>query len=466
MKSIVFKILAFSIMLTNGVSAMAVLRHETDSRHTDAIEMAKRINSRKAPGNLVWRPGAITQYWWDDNTWEISEYNQFTYYSDGKIKTDSYDYYQTEYFYNVKGLLSKLTVSQMDGLPLTETEYFYDEKDRLIKTVNRAAENASGYILATTSYTYDDIIEDLIIRTETTDYELYSLSNVEGIHISRNDDGHIISFSRYYILYGNDETEYDARSITYDSTGKAISVEYADKKIYDIVWESTNGQIIDNFDFDYYSSDVFFYPNRIKSATIEDSDYPGIATLEVEYNQDNDGFKAVLSSGIDVIYSTKYTPLDEYGSHHEELFHASYDAGWLDSTYDRNRTRKFDEFGNRIYEDEYLVENYIDSTDDGMYISKEKGEMTYDAQYGYPVEYLWESWETWERPNETEHVYSAERTLYSDYTNVGEDADVEMIGSTVDSTIEYYTIDGKKVSNPTKGIYIRKEGLKTTKIAK
>ena len=43
-------------------------------------------------------------------------------------------------------------------------------------------------------------------------------------------------------------------------------------------------------------------------------------------------------------------------------------------------------------------------------------------------------------------------------------SDVPMLEISSYETTEYYTIDGLKVANPTKGIYIKRQGSKTTKI--
>ena len=81
-----------------------------------------------------------------------------------------------------------------------------------------------------------------------------------------------------------------------------------------------------------------------------------------------------------------------------------------------------------------------------------------DDEYGYPL-----TWTVREYDWETDEMYEAFRAEYSDYTDCSMSSIQAVDAPTVSSPI-YYDIRGRKVDNPSAGIFIQISGERTEKV--
>lgn len=63
-------------------------------------------------------------------------------------------------------------------------------------------------------------------------------------------------------------------------------------------------------------------------------------------------------------------------------------------------------------------------------------------------------------------AYAIDRDLYFVLTPEGGNAGVELIGADDNAQVEYYNLQGVRVSNPENGIFICRKGANVTKIVK
>ena len=217
----------------------------------------------------------------------------------------------------------------------------------------------------------------------------------------------------------------------------------------DIIWDRTDGQIIDT----YFSEEEFYLnkTNRIKSASLE---IPGELNAKIEASYPTeDSFNVAISINDETVEQWVYVTDDQYGSSTSTITH--YEENPLTGkiqTFQTVETKTVDAFGRNvnstIYEE---VDNIID------YYFTKQADVTYDATYGYPLEYLYSS------SYDGETFENNSRIVLSDYVEV-----TSGIGSVETDLTEpavYYNLQGMKIENPTPGnLYIRRQGDKVSKI--
>lgn len=413
---------------------------------SEARANVKKVMKANEQNDLIWLPGTFKSYWW--NMWDEGE----PHWEANETSTLSY---------NDKGQLVRSGNAYGYGL------YSYDDLGRCVKIEDyQYAENGEPLFMGSQTFEYDSIVKDYVIKT-TRSYDYGDGEMHEegyGTEITRNEAGNVTSVRDYSFNGGEKNYQHDEFVVIYGADGKAVEVydkeTYGDDEVEyydhltDIVWENTDGQIL-GIEFDDYNSDSFFGANRLKSAVVHDDEYPSNPTLTVEY--DGVSFKSRLAMGDELVQSFDYKTLDEFGS----FFCLEYEVDWdyndedgyyIDYARNVERSETYDSYGLQLL-DSYKAE-YSDEPGE---IDEEGGEATvvYDPTYGYPLDYIWSeiSWET----GELRYSY---RYVYGDYTSVSGVA--EIAGG--DAEVEYFNLQGVKVANPSAGLYIKRQGGKTSKV--
>lgn len=335
-------------LLLSGVIALMMTATDASANKSDrpdlpesiqqlraAAEQARLINKQNATGP-VWRPAKVQEFWWGGTDWQSANENAYTYFEDGKVKTASTPYGRTDYEYDDKGRLVK------------ELQYETVDGDRL---------------QSTTVFTYDTVVEHLIVKTEF--FSEWG-NDVSGIEITRNEDGNI-TLVRHFRSNGagSGSFEFDGNRlvIAYGADGKAATIteEYVDgdeveveTKLTNIVWENTDGQIYEvDVELEDAAGDddgIFFGANRIKSADVV-AGLPGDAKLTCTYNPDNIGFTGELKLNNEVVSSMVFAPVDDFGSYDCESFAVDFDYDEDTGTWERDgaarekTTYRVDKFG-------------------------------------------------------------------------------------------------------------------------
>lgn len=444
-----------------NVSAANKTDRQSSDKATPKKEMAKARASVKklAKANenaLIWLPGHRVSYSWDDWSetpgWYEGSTFDYTYYDNGLLKSETDEYQRREYTYDELGRLVK-------------EEYF--SYDYNFETGEQTEEMVLGSVY---TYEYDSVVKDYVIletgKSTWSDWKPTSY----GTEITRNAEGNVTNV-RYYRVDQDGEKSYDSEQLVvkYGADGKACEVYFMDDApwlgeveyydhLTDIVWENTDGQILD-IEFDDYNSESFFGANRLKSA-IAVNEYYAPAQLNVTY--DGESFVAKMMIGDVTVYDFEYKVLDAYGSFTCNEYEVEFDSNdddeyFIEYSKMKLRGETYDSYGLLTEEIDEGVYHYADG-EDFKYKEGSKGTVVYDPTYGYPVEYTFAWYD-----EETDSYANSSRDVFSDYHSY-DPTGVETIGN-ADAETEYFTLQGVKVAIPSKGIYIVRQGDKTFKAA-
>ena len=418
------------------ISANASLRQH--SNHNLSQEKERFDIAQKAPKYAAatekWLPGTIQYFHWyssDDTNydWNLLSTEKISYNTHGwKTKEVDVDSDQiTEYTYNDKGQITTLIFSDQSGT-YRKTEYAYDD--------------ITGLQISEKNFSFID--------------EKWQLTNTYERRITRDSKGNIIKVEEYdtdsdsgsdkLILCSYSEIKYGADGkaneiINYDIYEGKTEIEF---HLGDIVWQNTDGQIIidDTNDMDF--DDYFMGNNRIKSAKILSEDNPE-HYIDVTAQYPDSLGSVTVTFYYDYTKTTEtieLTILDQYGSFRQ------YEVDVDGYTY--LTEEKYDAYGLFI---EYFSE---EKKDGNTFSSKLVSDVKYDEAHGYPLEISYKS-----SFNGKEFTNTSKR-VFSDYAQY--DAAVENIETDSDAPVEYFNLQGLRVENPENGLYIRRQGSKTTKI--
>lgn len=409
-------------------------------------ERKKAIHREPALDRGAWQPTVVTDFYWNDesNAWSTEGSTTLYKYDDkGRLVEENYGSSKREYVYNENGQVAE------------ELTYYKDEE-------------SSDYILGHKNvYEYDSVVKDFVILEEAYsryDNDEFVMQWGDKYVVTRDDKGNVTKVENYYRgyyeseyeMYGYFTVEYNAAGVAevmtlYDVDDDEVEVE---TQLKDIVWQNTNGQILE-MDDDIDEEDYYMGANRIKSAFAVKADgMPDGTTINAEYPDELGSFKYTIKYGEQLIseYSMIFT--DEFGSY--KLSELTYDmdeedGNWVigDEAYGETEEETFDKFGLRLYRE----------VADGSYAYCDKGEVTYDAETGLPVEYI----SMYKYGDAGDFNYST-KTVYSDYVDISGIEAVEVAGA--DESPVYFDMRGFRVSgnNLPAGLYIERRGATVRKI--
>lgn len=422
---------------------------------SEAVAKSRTVLAKTTQPQL-WRATKISKAYWEITDWNTMTGNwgepnttTYTYNNAGQITSESDIYNKTEYEYDVDGRCVRIIrYYGIDG-PVVPTEK--------------------------TEFTYDSIVKNFVTEEKQYQYDdnKWELTNDYRTVITRNADNNITqikeqSYSSYFETPSwQDESLVE---IGYGADKKANTIklyDYEDSKpmpeaeLVDIVWDRTDGQIVD---IDTDDAEFFLGANRIKSAKgVAAYTYPyaGDIYYNVEYKPEDAGFKMTATMNGALYMSQDYTVIDAYGSYTSEEYEIDYDSE-DDGIYVPDgpqldvETKIYDAYG-IVLKESYI--SYIDGdkTNDIDSQNETTADVTYDATHGYPLEYTVRSSYDGNVPENREHV------VFSDYYDVIA-ADVTDVEIDENAPAEYYNLQGVRVANPTTGLYIRRQGNSVSKV--
>lgn len=401
----------------------------------------RKLMARAADAGAVWRAGTQKAYGWNGEGWELVETYDITYDELGQKKVQ--------------------TVTDIEGYVNRET-YTWNENGQLATRLTEVDETGEGVFVNSSrlSRQYDTRLTSFVTFNDQQIYNdgEWVPSNSYKQTITRDEAGNITLMERAVYFQGIYDPTYRL-SITYGEDGKASAIVeteltydyFADKyewiestRFTDIEWIETDGQITGIEDLE----DLFLGTNKIKSAKVRVDGEEITTDMNVEYT--SDGFTATFTTnndGLDFVSTATYTKLDFSGE--------STNKGWvLENNFEAL-------YNDEVMEKEVTIETYIYTAEDLIILEKVEygdgefmmidsmleGEVEYDEAHGYPL-----SWTLREYDWETEEMTESFRAEYSDYVNTT--TGVENIVTTADAAPVYYNLQGQRVDNPSKGIYI------------
>lgn len=416
-------------------------------RTAKACSVAKKIQKAGAPS--VWRPTQITDYMFDETDWMYLGTSQRAYDKQGNVLSEE--------------------STDMDDYK-TKTVYTYDSNNQVQTQLTTVSDDGETWVNdQKRSYTYDPVVVDYYTErlsytwqnTEwATDY--YCEKNI----ITRNAAGNITEIVKQLPLGGGladayrSVWQYDAASgkankfSYYTNDGEGSWALYDDVEYGDIEWAATDGQMTKSEILDYIEG-----ANLLKRAVFY-SDGQALDIVEVTYT-DKPG---------------EYTMKMLYKLEDKTVVVASKEKKFTDANGSYTITVKefVDYDTNLVYDEPQYVEVQTVAVND-------KGDVTLEtitAGEGEEAEFMGQKYDyTYDdNGNMTEmisSVYNADtesyipemRSVYANYKDVANDPSaVTDIVAGSDSAPVYYNLQGRRVANPDKGLYIRVLNGKADKV--
>ncbi len=88
-----------------------------------------------------------------------------------------------------------------------------------------------------------------------------------------------------------------------------------------------------------------------------------------------------------------------------------------------------------------------------------KTDVSYDEQSGYPIQAT-----KWEKDDSDKDFQPVSMYFFSDYMKVEPASVTNLEAESADGDVEYFDLQGVRVSNPEGGIFIRREGTASEKV--
>lgn len=391
------------------------------------------------------------------NAWGDMNTEKLTYNSDGSVATMEETGQKTIYSYNADGnLIRKEVVNVYNGAdkPVTVTEYEYDP---VVK----------DFVISETEYFYEGKAEPL-----------YTVGN--GTEITRNDSGKIIKVRTYNVSNGSRNYDDEQMTVEYGADGTAVKVTIeeleekngltvttVEEQWSDIVWDTTDGQIL-SMEFDDPNSDMYFSSNRVASATVTSAELPEPAIFTCTY--DGDSYHSLLMMGSERIHEItfdcieKFAPREEFDecySYTADVYEVEFDkdAGqyYIESRVSRKEANTANEYGFCLLNEETTT--YHKSSGDQTTSETEKTVVTYDDKAGYPIQAA-----KWKKDDSDKDFVPVSMYFFSDYVNVDPAAVSSIQPDGNDAHAEYFNLEGVRVSDPSSGIFIRRRGNTVEKV--
>lgn len=406
----------------------------------------------------IFKPQTVSyQYYMPHtSTWGDMNVEKYTYNPDGTVATMEETGQKTVYSYNSDGNIAKVEVSNVyngDNKPVTTTEYEYDP---IVK----------NFVISETEYFYQGKTDPLYITGN-------------GTEITRNEAGNVTKVRDYTVSNGNKVYDDEQMTVEYGPDNQATkitleklntkngqTVSEIEEQWTDIVWDTTDGQIL-SMEYDEPDSKMYFSSNRVASATVNSEDLPAAASFTASY--DGDSFHSLLMIGNDKIMEItfdciqKFAPREEFNecfSYDAETYEVEYEKVngqyIVESTVTKKESNRADDYGICILNEQTTVEHT--NSGDKTETESEKTEVTYDDQSGLPIQAA-----KWEKDDSDKDFKPVSIYFFSDYVNV-DPAGMTAIQPDSSDTTEYFDLQGIRVSNPESGIFIRRHGSTIEKI--
>lgn len=415
----------------------------------------QRTEMHAAPSATVtkWLPGQVDAYYMGSENWVVNndDTRKYTYDERGNVLTSVNYTQKIVYEYN------------SDDMPVSEKAY------ALLK-------DGKELLYLEKKFKYDSVVKDCRVLTETSEYigDSDPVTKIDRIDVSRDKAGNVTSLEQYRFdssASGLKEPVMMAKvTFGYGADGKVNELkaysrpDFAgdleqDLWLKDIVWENTNGQIVtdevEEFDFGF----LLKGDNRFKAATFWIPSLPTM-TMDCKIQYTGSDYEAEMIYRDIVVTSGTHKNTDSYGSfeeHYTDVELGTNESGDLveDGKSENTFIVTYDCFGLQLREYEYEKEDNGDE-----WYQEYRGTVTYDPTHGYPVEYVMAV----RGDYYGEEYVDQSRKVFSNYTSVEVDG-IEAVGADEENApVEYFDLQGKRVANPSAGLYIRRQGSRATKV--
>ena len=391
------------------------------------------------------------------STWGDMNVEKYTYNADGSVATMEETGQKTVYTYNADGKLAKeevINVYNGSEKPVSTKVYEYDSVVR-------------DFVVSETEYFYQGHAEPLYI-------------NGNGTEITRDSAGNITKVRDYTVSNGNKTYDDEQMTVAYGSDGKASTVTFEkltskngqtvteiEEQWSDIVWESTDGQIL-SMEFDDKDADMYFSSNRVASANVASESWPQTAAFTATY--DGDSYHSIVMMGSDRILEItfdcveKFAPRDDFDecySYEADTYEVEFDNDngqfYIESRVSKKEKNVADAFGICLLNEQTVT--YHKQSGDTTETETEKTEVTYDQESGLPIQAA-----KWEKGDTDKDFIPVSIYFFSDYVNVDPAGVTALQPDGTDASVEYYDLNGVRVSEPADGIFIRRSGNHTEKV--
>lgn len=425
---------------------------------------------RRAESAADWQPTGHALYEWTGEDWELNTSYTTT--------------------YNGQGLPAiELDTDAASG-QIIRTSYTYDSEGRIVERLREVSEGEGepfeNYMLLKREY--DPRMTSLIISNieknwydggwnrDSNSYRRTVTRNTEGnvteVVVSTIFGDEVVPVERMFVEYGADGKATRIYNQTYvDDPFGAEGPSWEDGEEYsDIEWLETDGQFPE-------MSTFCIGPNRFKKAKYT-SEGMYIGEINVEYSGVNYTATLVNEEGTNV---EKFSVTDDFGGYELSITLSGEDEGdpfemvtYESASYDRwghdlailaydsatfgGETEvylnewvrgKVEMAENKDYPASYTRQEYVEEPLDEEYPDEEEDEYLAPGKLRIP-----------EMPAGTwENTYRIEYTEWTDLSGLGS------VGADSDNApAEYFNLQGMRVDNPSKGIFIKRQGSKVTKL--
>lgn len=397
-------------------------------------------------------------------------------YDDGNWAQESTYTFQ----YDQAGRVVCLDIDEEDGIQRTESTY--DANGMLLTEVNSVSVDGGKTFTPDSKrvQTYDKVLPQLTLTKDrytwnADDNEWIATYDAFRREITRDADGNVTSLTLSVPYMG----EFDATqriTNTFDPVTKqalTFKLEEQDENgewntsqyLRDLVWEQTNGQLVDQFD------NWREYGNLVKSATISEVDETTGETVDfgkvnVTYSHSADNqlnFREEINYTDELSRSvTELNYNDQYGSYtnnYYDLEDVNGDGVLTDDekTYEESAVVSVDEHGNVVKEEGYMLND--EGTTEQSYGTKY--EYTYDPAHSDAAKEIVISEYDYDAGKYAPTMKIVTESFTSDVTSVG-----GIKAGMVDDSNVVYNMQGMKTNGMEKGISIVKRNGKTIKILK
>lgn len=432
---------------------------------------------RRADANPIWVAGNNTVYYWEDGEWFEGDFYTNSYDNEGRMTRDV----------------------NFNGEVTSDTSYKYDEQGRLIESETSYVQ-ADGSLAPSSRnvYHYSEQTPDFVIAQEEYLYQRGNWMQVSSsfkYDVTRNAEGNVIKSVKYRWGISDYEPE-SSIELEYGADGrptKILCYELADAEgtlaldatYSELQWKRCDGQI-------YSDDDLYSIRNGISRGKYISEEFKDDAPVKIlaEYPDDRGSFTIqqmtkIEDADLGTIIATsleEMSVIDDWGSYND-VYQVTYEnAG---ETIDfQGSTEEYHVAWDGLPTLIYYAENVLEDGQIWEYIGQySRGKFTVDDTYGYPLEYVSEDFifnDDFYRPARNARTAKAHRApaddeikdlgewqnstrvVYSNYFDAT--SAVNGIESDNDAEPEYFNLHGIRVENPSDGIFIRRQGNKSSKV--
>lgn len=388
------------------------------------------------------------------------------------------DYARYTFTYDAQGRTISETAENLDRTQtqyytFSRREYSYDDLGRLVGSTLSAGPTVEAMVkIGFSEIFYDDVLNDVVVEQNSYDMlddgtPAFNSDSYKQI-IQRDEAGNITAMNAF-TWYDGDFLEVQGFEITYGADGmpqtivESVATQTSEGGPIELVvsetysnctWFECDGQFIT-------LDDITVGNNRLKSADVATSEQGGIK-MSVEYP----------GGDFDWISTMEYMAFTQFPTKSVQSYKDFGGGSYYSRTIvDQDLTAagaypvqsvqqilvRYDDFGHLL---EAQDQTFYGHT---IYNSWKKGLVEVDGDTGLPVRYTQSTYHLQEGNDYYGSWADDYRITYGDWVDVS-GIETTAVSNTSTAETEYFDLTGRKVINPSNGIFIRRHGVKTDKI--